>query len=74
MPVLTRLLLQLSVLNLLGAIRIMHLVKLCNVLRRLILQLGQQILYPLLVVIWFIYRLKFPLLEFLKLHCRLLQL
>ena len=74
MLVLPGLLPELGVFNSLGAIRVMHLVKLCDMLSGLILQLSEQTLDFVLVVVLIIHRLQLPLLKFLQLHRGILQL
>ena len=65
---------ELGVFNRLGAIRVMHLVKLCDVFSGLILQLSEQTLDFVLVVVLIIHWLQLPLLKFLQLHRGILQL
>ena len=74
MLMLSGLLSELGVFNRLGAIRVMHLVKLCDVFSGLILQLSEQTLDFVLVVVLIIHWLQLPLLKFLQLHRGILQL
>ena len=71
---LSGLLSELGVFNRLGAIRVMHLVKLCDVFSGLILQLSEQTLDFVLVVVLVIHWLQLPLLKSLQLHRGILQL
>ena len=71
---LSGLLSELGVFNRLGAIRVMHLVKLCDMFSGLILQLSEQTLDFVLVVVLIIHWLQLPLLKFLQLHRGILQL
>ena len=74
MLMLSGLLSELGVFNRLGAIRVMHLVKLCDMFSGLILQLSEQTLDFVLVVVLIIHWLQLPLLKFLQLHRGILQL
>ena len=74
MLMLSGLLSELGVFNRLGAIRVMHLVKLCDMFSGLILQLSEQTLDFVLVVVLIIHWLQLSLLKFLQLHRGILQL